>query len=280
MPPAPTVDRRSVTRTHNGWTIHESGPADAAHAVLLLPGGLCSAAFYDGLLADPALAAAPVRFVATTLPGFCGTAPLDDLRFEHYADATAQLAADLGCDVAVGHSMGANIAIEMLGRGRFSGSAVLLSPSFSRTDEAAVLGLMNRLGRIPGAGRLLWTALLKLMPRAMRGELPHDRADMLGAELLRNDPRFCRAAVRHYFAYLDAHGSLVDRLCGAGRPAWVGFGDGKGEVGLTDVERQALERCAHVELVTIAGSGHLTLDDSSGLVVRMILDAVDATAPG
>lgn len=277
MPPAPTGDRRSVARTYMGWNVLESGPADAAHAVLLLPGGLCSAVFFDGLISHRRLAGAPLRFVAATLPGFCGTAPLDDLRFERYAAAAARLAADLGCDVIVGHSMGANVAIEMLGGG-FNGSAVLLSPSFSRADEAAVLGLMDRLGRIPGAGRLGWAALLKIMPRAMRGELAPDRADALVAELRRNDPRFCRAAVRHYFAYLDAHGSLVDRLCGAGQPAWVGFGDGKGEVGLTDDERRALERCAHVELVTIAGSGHFTLDDTSGVVVQMLLDAVDAVA--
>lgn len=60
-------------RAHNGWTVHESGSADAEHAALLLPGGLCTAAFYDDVLADPRLTEAPVRFVATTVPGFGGT---------------------------------------------------------------------------------------------------------------------------------------------------------------------------------------------------------------
>ena len=34
---------------------------------------------------------------------------------ENYARLMAGLAADLGCDVVVGHSMGANVALEMAG---------------------------------------------------------------------------------------------------------------------------------------------------------------------
>jgi pimeloyl-ACP methyl ester carboxylesterase len=263
---------------HSGWSVHESGPADAEHAALLLPGGLCTAAFYDDVLADPRLAQAPIRFAATTVPGFGGTAPLDDLRFESYAEAAAELAADLGCDVVVGHSMGANLAIEMLGAGRFSGSAVLLSPSFSREDEFNVLGVMDRLGRVPGVGALTWWAMLKAMPRGMKKELPAGRRDALVAELLRNDPRFCRASVRHYFEYLDRRGSLVSRLCDSGARAWVAFGDGKGEAGLTDTERRGLEGCASIELVTIRGSGHMALNDNPGIVAGLILEAVESLA--
>lgn len=265
-------------RVHNGWTVHESGPAGAEHAALLLPGGLCSAAFYDDVLADPGLARAPIRFAATTVPGFGRTPPLGDLRFESYAEAAAGLAADLGCDVVVGHSLGANLAIEMLAAGRFTGSAVLLSPSFSRADEAKALRVMDGAGRVPGAGSLVWWAMLKAMPRAMKKELPALRADALVAELLRNDPRFCRASVRHYLEYLDRHGSLVSRLCGSGARAWVAFGDRKGEVGLTDEERRALERCPSVELVTIRGSGHMSLNDNPAVVARLILAAAEAVA--
>ena len=44
-----------------------SGPADAEHTVLLLPGGWCTAVFYEELMAEPALAG--IRLVAVTLPG-------------------------------------------------------------------------------------------------------------------------------------------------------------------------------------------------------------------
>jgi pimeloyl-ACP methyl ester carboxylesterase len=266
------------TRAHNGWTVHESGPAGAEHAALLLPGGLCSATFYDDVLGDPGLAQAPIRFAATTVPGFGGTPPLGDLRFESYAEAAAELAADLGCDIVVGHSMGANLAIEMLGARLLSGSAVLLSPSFSRADESKALRVVDGLGRVPGVGSLVWWAMLKAMPRAMKGELPAHRADALVAELLRNDPRFCRASTRHYLEYLDRHGSLVPRLCASGARAWVAFGDGKGEVGLTDEERGGLERCPTVELVTIRGSGHMSLNDNPAIVAGLILEAAKAVA--
>jgi pimeloyl-ACP methyl ester carboxylesterase len=219
---------------HNGWTVHESGPEGAEHAALLLPGGLCTAAFYDDVLADPALTEAPLRFVAVTMPGFGGTTPLADLRFESYCAAAAELAADLGCDVVAGHSLGANLAIEMLGAGQFKGPAVLVSPSFSREDEFKSLDVMNGLGRVPGLGRLGWWAMLKMMPRMMKKELPPGRADALAAEMQGNDPRVCRALVRHYLEYLDRYGSLVSRLCDSGVRAWAAFGDGKGEVGLTD----------------------------------------------
>ena len=171
--------------------------------------------------------------------------------------------------------MGANLAIEMLGAGRFGGPAVLLSPSFSREDEFKALGVMDRLGRVPGLGRLAWWAMLKAMPRAMKKDLPAGRADALTAELLSNDPRFCRASVRHYFEYLDRRGSLVARLCDSGARAWVAFGDGKGEAGLTDEERRGLERCPNVELVTIRGSGHMALVDNPGVVAGLIRKAAE-----
>ena len=64
-----------ASRKHVGWVLHESGPEDAEHTVLLLPGALCTASFYDDLLAEPSISGASIRFVSTTLPGFGGTTP-------------------------------------------------------------------------------------------------------------------------------------------------------------------------------------------------------------
>src|SRR4051794_38247582 len=82
----------------------------------------------DDLLAEPSTNTAPIRFVATTLPGFGGTSPPGDLRMESYAKVASRLAGDLGCDVVVGHSLGANLAIEMASAGEFAGPLVLPSP--------------------------------------------------------------------------------------------------------------------------------------------------------
>ena len=72
-------------RDHDGWIVRESGPARPRHTVLLLPGALATARFYDNLLAEPALKQASIGFVAGTLPGFGGTQPPDHLSMENYA---------------------------------------------------------------------------------------------------------------------------------------------------------------------------------------------------
>lgn len=82
------------------WEIVESGPADAAHTVLLLPGGMCTAAFYQDVMDQPSLAG--VRLVAATLPGFGGTQPPEDLSLGHYARLAAELTEEQDCDAVVG----------------------------------------------------------------------------------------------------------------------------------------------------------------------------------
>src|SRR5258705_5776634 len=124
-----------------GWERRESGPGDAVQAALLLPGGMCTAAQYEELMAESALAG--VRMVAVTVPGMGGTTAPEDLSIENLARLAAQCAADLGCDVVVGFSMGANIALEMAASGAFRGPLVLLAPSFSRADEAVFFRLLH-----------------------------------------------------------------------------------------------------------------------------------------
>src|SRR5215467_11805374 len=102
------------SREHLGWVVRESGPEEADHTVLLLPGALATAAFYDDLLAESKMRDASIRFVATTLPGFGGTPPLEDISMENYATCAGTLAIDFGCDAVVGHSLGGNVAIEMV----------------------------------------------------------------------------------------------------------------------------------------------------------------------
>jgi alpha-beta hydrolase superfamily lysophospholipase len=147
---------------------------------------------YEELMAEPALAG--IRMVAVTVPGMGGTPAAQDLSTENLARLAAQCAADLGCDVVVGFSMGANIALEMAASGAFGGPLVLLAPSFSRQDEAAFFRLLDRLA--PVLGHLPFAALLKMMGPAMkRMPLPPDRREVLAAEFRKNDPRIVRRAV-------------------------------------------------------------------------------------
>ncbi|MFF9275522.1 alpha/beta fold hydrolase [Streptomyces griseosporeus] len=253
--------------------IRRTGPAGARHRALLIPGGMCSHEFYADLMAEPALAG--LGTVAVTPPGFGGTEAPDDVGMDSYARLLAELAREERCDVVVGHSLGANWALEMAAAGYFTGPLVLLSPTFSRGDESKVLAMMDAAGRVPLLGPLVWTGMLKLLPRAMRGSLPPHRADALTRAMSGNDPAVCRRMVRRYYAYLDHHGTLVDRLCRAGVPAWVVRGD-HDEIGLTEDERRGLEACPHVTLRTVPDAGHLLLVEQPARVAATVMEAVAA----
>ncbi|MEU1423337.1 alpha/beta hydrolase [Kitasatospora sp. NBC_01246] len=261
------------TAQFRAWDVRESGPADAPHRVLLLPGGLCGAAFYEDVMAAPPLAGAPVRLVAATVPGHAGTVAPADVSMENYAAITGAFAADHGCTTVVGHSIGANIALEMVAGGHFSGPVVLLSPTFSRPDESRALAIAAAIGRVPGLGSLAWPAMLWLTPKALADSIPESRREALLADLGKNSASFCRRAMIEYFAYLDRHGQLVPRLCRSGARALVVRGD-RDEVGLTDAERAALTACPTVTLEVVPDSGHLVLLEQPDAVARLIAGAV------
>jgi pimeloyl-ACP methyl ester carboxylesterase len=260
-----------ASREHLGWIVRESGPEDSDHTVLLLPGALATAAFYDDLLAEPRISDSSIRFVATTLPGFGHTPAPQDVSMENYARLAGALATDLGCDAVVGHSLGANIALEMAAAGEFSGPVVLISPSFSRGDESKFPRALDRLALV--LGHLPYALMLKIIGPAFKGSLPPHRRDALIAELRKNDPRFLRRQTHRYLEYLDRHGSLAPRLCNSRVRASVVFGE-HDDIGLTDEERGVLEECPHITTVTIAEAGHFTLNEKPGQIADIVLDAV------
>ncbi|OAR27478.1 hypothetical protein A8W25_04395 [Streptomyces sp. ERV7] len=250
---------------------------DAAHRALLLPGGMCTTEFYVEVMAQPAMTEAGLGLVAATLPGFGRTTPSADLSMENYARLMGEFAAAEGCDVVVGHSLGANVAIEMAALGVSPGPLVLLSPTFSRADEAKFLGVLDQVGRLPALGPLAWTAMLKAIPPMMKkemlkGNVPQDRAEALAADLGNNDPAFCRDVVRHYYAYLARHPSLVARLRESGVRSWVVRGD-HDEIGLKDEERLQLEADPRVTMVTVADAGHAVLVEQPARVAEVIVEA-------
>jgi pimeloyl-ACP methyl ester carboxylesterase len=261
----------AASRERYGWRLQEAGPEGADHTVLLLPGALATAAFYDDLIAEQSLKDGSIRFVATTLAGFGGTPAPDDVSMENYARLAGTIAAELGCDAVVGHSLGANVAVEMVCAGEFSGPVVLLSPTFSRVDESKFPRALDRLSTV--FGRLPYALMLKIIGPAMKSSLPEHRRDALIAELQKNDPRFLRRQTRSYLEYLDRHGSLAPRLCDSGARAWVVFGE-HDDIGLTDDERDVLEKCPSVTIVTISDTGHFALNEKPGEIAEILLNAL------
>lgn len=258
-------------REHLGWVLRETGPKGAPHAVLLLPGALATSAFYDDLLAQPTIRDAPIRFVATTLPGFGGTKPPEDLSMESYAQLASRLVADLSCDVIVGHSLGANVAIELASIGSFGGPLVLLSPSFSREDESKFPRALDRLSRV--FGHLPYSLMLKVIGPAMKSGLPPARREVLTNELKKNQPRFLRDQTHQYLAYLDRHGSLAERFRDSTPQAWVVYGE-RDDVRLSPEERAVLEETPGIRLVEIGDAGHFTLNQKPDQIADLVLEAV------
>jgi len=256
------------------WQIRRAGAANAPHRVLMIPGGLCTTEFYADVMAEPVVAG--LGMVAVTQPGFGPTEAPADVSMEHYARLMADFAAEEGCGAVVGHSLGANVALEMAALGLFHGPLVLLSPTFSRGDEARFLTVLNALGRVPVLGGAAWAAMIRLLPRALKRELPPHRAEALAAAMGSSDPAACRRIVRAYYAYLDRYPSLVPRLCESGAPAWVVRGDRDG-IGLTDGERRGLEACPRVRTVAVTDAGHLALVEQPAAVAAVVAEAASAT---
>ena len=259
-----------TTEASTNWDIRESGPADAEHTALLLPGGLCTAMFYDELMSEACLDS--VRLVAVTLPGHGGTPAPADVSIESYARLTSELAAELGCSVVVGHSNGANVALEMAASGGFQGPLVLLAPSFSRQDEALFIRILDRLATV--LGRLPYVAMRAMLGAAVSGSpLPAPRRRALVAELRKNDPAFMRRGFHRYLQYLDAHRSVAPRLVSANVPAWVVHGE-SGDGGITVQERETLQAAPQVTVITLPGPSFFTQCEQPALVGQLILEAL------
>jgi pimeloyl-ACP methyl ester carboxylesterase len=62
-----------------------------------------------------------------------------------------------------------------------------------------------------------------------------------------------------------------------GLRAWVVFGEND-DTKLQDAERHEFESCPHVDLLTIPGTGHFTLNTHPGRIAELILKAI-AAAP-
>jgi pimeloyl-ACP methyl ester carboxylesterase len=259
----------------NGKVLRTGGASNPRYRVLCLPGGLCTAAFYDDLLAAPTLAAGGVQALATTLPGFGGI-PFPsgfDASVEAHAAHAGALARELGCDAVVGHSFGANVAIEMAAGGHFDGPLILLAPTFSAEDEMKGLETVNRIGYVPVVRSLVTAILFRSFPKMLKGHVPDDQVERLADEMASSNPSDIRINLRRSYQHLYKHGTLAGRLCRSGVQAEVVFGEDD-EVGLTPAERGTLESCPSTRLHYVPDCGHMLPNQKPELVARLIVDTV------
>jgi pimeloyl-ACP methyl ester carboxylesterase len=252
------------------WELQEAGPAEARHSVLLLPGGACSAAFYNELTAEPALDG--IRLVAATLPGHAGTPAPRDLSTENYGRLAAQLAAVKQCDTVLGFSMGSTIALEMAATAGFTGPLILTGGAFSRKAESTMLEVLDALARVTGA---LPFAFMRSMfgPMLRQSTIPAQRQAELLAEFKRNRPRTLRKLIRAYLRDLRREPLIGERLHALDSRVWIVHAD-KGDGKLTSQERRSLEKCPNVTVVTIPGRSFFLPNEHPAQLAALIVEAL------
>jgi len=251
------------------------GPPDADRSVLLLPGGACAARSYDLVMAEPALSG--VRLVATTLPGMAGAPLTADVSVPGLARKAGELAEEYRCDVVVGFSHGATVALEMVLSGHFQGPVVLLGISLSSEDDAAffraAVRLSQRVGRWPMATLF---RLLPLMFRSAKTTDAHKR-DLIEDAKQNKAGESVRVSAE-YLDYIAADRDFAGQLAASSSPAWVVHAEKGGDGGLTDAERATLEAADNVTLVAVPGSVFLLPDevpDQTATVIATALSTLD-----
>jgi len=252
------------------WELLKAGPPDADRSVLLLPGGANAARSFNLVMADPALSG--VRLVATTLPGMAGAPLSDDVSVPALARRAGELAKEHKCDVVVGFSHGATVAMDMVLSGHFQGPVVLLGISLTTEDEArffrAVVRASQKVGSWPMA---ILLRLLPLMARSAKTPEPHKRE--LIEDLKQNRASDSVRASSEYLDYIAADRDFAAQLAASGNPMWVVHAE-KGDGGLTDAERATLQAAPNVTLVTIPGAVFFLPDEAPQQTAAVIATAL------
>jgi pimeloyl-ACP methyl ester carboxylesterase len=252
------------------WELLTAGPPDADRSVLLLPGGANAARSFNLVMADPALSS--VHLVATTLPGMAGAPVSEDMSIPALSRRAGKLAKDHRCDVVVGFSHGATVALDMVLSGQFQGPVVLLGISLTTEDEAAFFRAVVRASQ--KVGRWPMAALLRLMPLMARSaKTPEQHKKELVEDFKQNRARDAVLACVEYLDYIAEDRDFAAQLAAAGNPVWVVHAE-KGDGGLTDAERATLQAAPNVTLMTIPGSVFLLPDEAPQKTAAVIASAL------
>lgn len=266
-----TVLRAGGVAMREAWERLIVGPLDADRSVLLLPGGANAARSFDLVMAEPALSG--VRLVATTLPGMAGAPVSAEVSIPAVARRAGELARENACDVVVGFSYGATIALDMVLSGHFQGPVVLLGLSLTTPDESTFFRYVVRVSQ--KVGKWPMAILFRLMPLMARSAKTSERhkKDLI-EDFKQNRAGDAVRVCGEYLDYIAADRNFAAELAASGSPVWVVHAEEKGDGGLTDAERATLEAAPNVTLVTIPGAVFLIPDEAPQRTAAVIADAL------
>ena len=132
----------------------------------------------------------------------------------------------------------------------------------------------QRVGSWPMATLL---RLLPLMLRSAQTSLSRTRPELID-DLKQNRPRDSVQVSGEYLDYIAADRNFAAELASSGNPAWVVHAEKKGDGGLTDAERAALEEAPAVTLVTTPGAVFLLPDEAPQETAAAISSALSAAS--
>ena len=266
-----TALRAGGVAMREAWERLIVGPLDADRSVLLLPGGANAARSFDLVMAEPALSG--VRLVATTLPGMAGAPVSAEVSIPAVARRAGELARENACDVVVGFSYGATIALDMVLSGHFQGPVVLLGLALTTPDESTFFRYVVRVSQ--KVGRWPMAILFRLMPLMARSAKTSERhkKDLI-EDFKQNRAGDAVRVCGEYLDYIAADRNFAAELAASGSPVWVVHAEEKGDGGLTDAERATLEAAPNVTLVTIPGAVFLIPDEAPQRTAAVIADAL------
>ena len=266
-----TVLRAGGVAMREAWERLIVGPLNADRSVLLLPGGANAARSFDLVMAEPALSG--VRLVATTLPGMAGAPVSAEVSIPAVARRAGELARENACDVVVGFSYGATIALDMVLSGHFQGPVVLLGLSLTTPDESTFFRYVVRVSQ--KVGKWPMAILFRLMPLMARSAKTSERhkKDLI-EDFKQNRAGDAVRVCGEYLDYIAADRNFAAELAASGSPVWVVHAEEKGDGGLTDAERATLEAAPNVTLVTIPGAVFLIPDEAPQRTAAVIADAL------
>ena len=266
-----TALRAGGVAMREAWERLIVGPLDADRSVLLLPGGANAARSFDLVMAEPALSG--VRLVATTLPGMAGAPVSAEVSIPAVARRAGELARENACDVVVGFSYGATIALDMVLSGHFQGPVVLLGLALTTPDESTFFRYVVRVSQ--KVGRWPMAILFRLMPMMARSAKTSERhkKDLI-EDFKQNRAGDAVRVCGEYLDYIAADRNFAAELAASGSPVWVVHAEEKGDGGLTDAERATLEAAPNVTLVTIPGAVFLIPDEAPQRTAAVIADAL------
>jgi len=266
-----TALRAGGVAMREAWERLIVGPLDADRSVLLLPGGANAARSFDLVMAEPALSG--VRLVATTLPGMAGAPVSAEVSIPAVARRAGELARENACDMVVGFSYGATIALDMVLSGHFQGPVVLLGLALTTPDESTFFRYVVRVSQ--KVGRWPMAILFRLMPMMARSAKTSERhkKDLI-EDFKQNRAGDAVRVCGEYLDYIAADRNFAAELAASGSPVWVVHAEEKGDGGLTDAERATLEAALNVTLVTIPGAVFLIPDVAPQRTAEVIADAL------